>query len=96
MKERPAVGGRKPDPEPRENEEDREVFQSLESRGNWKPTEGPRTPELDHGTTSGRATDDQIERQKNAPTRLPAGEPATEVTRRHRRKTQASKQHPCG
>ena len=31
---------------------------------NWRPTEGPRTPELDLGTTSGRATNDQIERQE--------------------------------
>ena len=36
----------------------------LESRMNWRPTEGPRTPELDLGTTSGRATNDQIERQE--------------------------------
>ena len=64
MKERPAVGGRKPDPYPRKIEEDREVFQLPESRGNWRPTEGPRTPELDRGTTSGRATNDQIERQE--------------------------------
>ena len=31
---------------------------------NWRPTEGPRTPELDLGTTSGRATNDQIESQE--------------------------------
>ena len=40
------------------------VFQLLESRGNWRPTEGPRKPELDLSTTSGRATNDQIERQE--------------------------------
>ena len=55
MKEQPEVGGRKPDPEPRKIEEDREVFQLPESTVNWRPTEGPRTPELDLGTTSGRA-----------------------------------------
>ena len=47
-----------------ETEEDREVFQSPESQGNWRPTAGPRTPELNHGTTSRRATNDQIERQE--------------------------------
>ena len=44
------------------SEEDREIFQLPESRANWGPTEGPRTPELELGTTSGRATNDLIER----------------------------------
>ena len=44
-------------------DEEREVFQLPESRANWGPTEGPRTPELELGTTSGRATNDQIEHQ---------------------------------
>ena len=33
-----------------------------ESRANWGPTEGPRTPELELGTTSGRTTNILIER----------------------------------
>ena len=57
-------------------EEDREVFQSPESRGNWRPTEGTRTPELYLGTTSGRATNDQIERQETPQRdRRPANQP---------------------
>ena len=51
-------------------------------------------PALAHGTTSGRATNDQIERQENALTRPPAGEPANRprkrqggVDARHRRRS---------
>ena len=43
MKERPAVGGRKP----LNNHLEQEDFQLLESKSNWGSTEGPRTPELE-------------------------------------------------
>ena len=60
MKERPAVGGRKP---PRTSPGRTRGFQSPGSQTNRGPIEDPRTSELDHGTTSGRAMNDMIERQ---------------------------------
>ena len=35
----------------------------LESQTNWGPIKDPRLPHSHHGTTSGRATNDLIERQ---------------------------------
>ena len=44
--------------------------------GTARPTAGPRTPELDHDTASGRATNDQIEHQKTPQRdRRPANRP---------------------
>ena len=62
MKERPAVGGRKPHQQPRKIRGRTRIFQLPESRVNREPTQGPRMPELELGTTSGRATNDLIER----------------------------------
>ena len=58
MKERPAVGGRKP-----LNNHLERVEEEREDSSRRGPIEDPRTSELDHGTTSGRATNDMIERQ---------------------------------
>ena len=60
MKERPAVGGRKPHQQLRKIRGRTRGFQLPESVANRGPTEGPRTPELELGTTSGRATNDHI------------------------------------
>ena len=64
MKERPAVGGRKPLNNHLERaEEEREEFSR---RGVKRTSDQQRTPRRynsNHGTTSGRATNDVIERQ---------------------------------
>ena len=55
MKERPAVGGRKPYQQPRKIQGRTRGFQLPESRANKGPTEGPRTPELELAPLADRA-----------------------------------------
>ena len=85
MKERPAVGGRKPLNNHLERfEEEREDFscRRIEQTGN--PQEGPRKPELKRGTTADEQRTTRS-RGRHAPSRPTAGEPGTEATRRRRR-----------
>ena len=64
MKERPAVGGRKPLNNHLERvEEEREDFSCRRVNRTGEQQRTPVCQNLNHGTTSGRATNDQIERQ---------------------------------
>ena len=96
MKERPAMGVRKPLNNHLEQvEEEREDFSR---RGVKRTGDQQRTPGRQNSTTAPLADEQRTTGSsgRHAPSRPPAGEPGTEATRRRRRKTKPSKQHQSG